>query len=720
MLFLIVFIFYEIIFALYTGNSMNSDNTGFILLFSLSFGCILTLLSSLSKKPLVNKIIRFVFLTIIPVIYMITFFVYCEFGVMYDLNTVVLGAGDAVTGFSQDIKKLIISVRGLSYILMMMLPCIMYALYVGFYKKARNVISSSIDKYFSKLNKDNILTGLDNVRIGKKSALVILGVAIISYALALVGIYANAANVSLYKDEYNYEAAVRRFGQATALRLEIKNNIFGDNDYSFGNSQMYQQDDTEIVKKQPVSDNSVSKNSVSDNSVSGNSVSANSVSENAISNNQSEEIVTTEITGTNQLDIDFESLMETASSKEKELDKYVSGLTGSSKNEYTGLFKGKNMIFITAEAFTAEVIDEELTPTLYRMATKGINFTDYYQISNAGTTGGEYSNIMGMLPSSGGASMKNTAKHLNYMTLGYQLNMLGYYGKAYHNNSYTYYDRHKTHNNLGYSEGFVGYGNGIEEYVSDKWPESDLEMMQGSMSEYINNQPFNIYYMSVSGHSLYDFNRNAMSQKHKDEVKELPYSSRVRGYIACQLELEAALTYMIDELEKAGIADDTVICVAADHYPYGLDSDGSNGTLGYLTELYGQRIDNTFIKNHNRLIIWSGCLEDREPIIVDDPTSSIDILPTLLNLFGVEYDSRLLPGRDVFSDALPLVYDLGYSWKTDKGTFVGGRFRPINEDVEIPDDYVKNVKAIVSDKIKYSKGVLNTDYYRHVFGNIEE
>ena len=75
--------------------------------------------------------------------------------------------------------------------------------------------------------------------------------------------------------------------------------------------------------------------------------------------------------------------------------------------------------------------------------------------------------MFGMLPTSGGMSFKKTANTYNYMTIGSQLNRLGYYGKAYHNNSYTYYSRNLTHINLGYSDGFMGYGNGMEAYVKN-------------------------------------------------------------------------------------------------------------------------------------------------------------------------------------------------------------------------------------------------------------
>ena len=380
------------------------------------------------------------------------------------------------------------------------------------------------------------------------------------------------------------------------------------------------------------------------------------------------------------------------------------------------MFEGKNLIFITAEAFTAECIDPTLTPTLYRLATKGINFTDYYQPASAGTTGGEYQNIFGLLPSYGGGSFNSTVNRENATTIFYQLNKLGYYGQAFHNNSYTYYNRNKTHANLGFSNGFMGYGNGIEKFVTHQWPQSDLEMIEGTLPMYIDEPNFCVYYMTVSGHGNYTKSSNRMTSKNWDRVAHLDVSDTVKGYFAANLELEYAVEALVSALEEKGIADDTVICIASDHFPYALDTDASLGQMKYLSELYGCDISNSLVRDHNRLILWCGSLEDEDPITVSSPTSSLDVLPTLLNLFGIPYDSRLYIGRDVFSDSEAIVFNTSYDWKTDLGTYLSstGKFTPANDKVVIPDGYVARIKAIVKNKVNFSRVVLDYDYYKAV------
>ena len=294
---------------------------------------------------------------------------------------------------------------------------------------------------------------------------------------------------------------------------------------------------------------------------------------------------------------------------------------------------------------------------------------------------------------------------------------------AFHNSTYTYYDRHETHTKLGYSGGYMGVGNGLEKLISPKWPASDLELMQETLPMYIDRQPFNAYYMTVSGHSVYDFGNNAMSRENKDAVdawceeRNLSYTEPVRAYIAANLELEKAVAYLVETLEEKGIADDTVICIAPDHFPYGLDSDASLGNMPYLSELYGYQVDTYEERDRSRAIIWCGTLEDSEPIIVDTPASSVDILPTLCNLFGVEWDSRLYVGRDVLSDALPLVFFGNYDWKTDLGHYSSTKntFTPTDENAVIPEDYVNQISSMVRNRMTFSKSVLSHDYYTHVY-----
>ena len=418
----------------------------------------------------------------------------------------------------------------------------------------------------------------------------------------------------------------------------------------------------------------------------------------------------------NVMDFDFAALADSEQNKRvASIHRYVDSVEPTMKNAYTGLFKGKNLIVITAEAFSKEVIDPVLTPTLYRLANEGICFTDFYQPMWGGSTSsGEFSVLSGLVSASGTNSIKESRQQDLFLSIGKQLQKEGYFSAAYHNHLYTFYDRDKTHTYYGYDT-FMGLHNGMEEGVKEVWPESDLEMMDFTVPLYIDQQPFSIYYMTVSGHCRYNYLGNKMSKKNYDVVKDLDYSETVKCYLACQLELEYAMESLVRQLEEAGIADDTLIVLTADHYPYGLENSSTWGnTKDYIAELYGYDPKNKIERDHNALIMWSGCLEGKN-IVIDTPTYSLDILPTISNLFGVEYDSRLLVGRDVFSDAEPIVLWYDYTWKTDKGSYnsENRKFTPA-EGVSVDDAYVERIKNIVSNKIFYSREVQNTDYFNYL------
>lgn len=424
----------------------------------------------------------------------------------------------------------------------------------------------------------------------------------------------------------------------------------------------------------------------------------------------------------NVCDIDFEQLAAQENDETfQEMDTYISQLTPSSQNEYTGLFEGKNLILICAEAFSDAVISKELTPTLYRMSHNGFYFSDYYQLTWGGSTStGEFSFLFGLVPTDGVNSIQDTIGHNNYYTLGNQLQRLGYYSQAYHNGSYTFYSRDLTHENLGYST-YLGTGNGLEDIAHQDYPNDEI-MMDTTFDTYVDKQPFSIYYMTVSGHSGYYAN-SAFVQEHLDTVLEKTngqYKDVVNYYLCYQLELEEALTTLIQNLEEAGIADDTVICMTADHYPYGLEDGIYGNTENYTENLYGHAINNKRDQDHNSLIIWSGCLENEYKDMVceiDTPTYSLDIVPTLSNLFGLDYDSRLLVGRDVFSNQTPIVIWNDYSWLSEKGYYSSSTGEFIcNEGMEVDSDYIDKMSLIAQNRINFSSQVLATDYYAHLFG----
>ena len=664
----LTFLYYELLLRIALGEPMFKYFF-YVLFFSLSAGFLFYSLCNLFKSRKAIRIASISVLTFFTLLFLIEFFCKQFFTFFMGLSVMFQSAGEMMRSYFGVAVNLVL--KSFHIVLLYFVPLVIYCLVF------KEPVSRRIPPFFSKL--------------------VPACLCVLCYGIAIIGVLCSSAGIvtsrEYYTSEFNITESSMRFGLVTGFRLDAQYLVFG--------TPKAKVPEIEPSQLLPVDDPENSSSIISS------------------------EVKPVEY-DYNIMDIDFDSLIANTSNETLlSMHKYFASQPGTKQNEYTGMFKGKNLIVITAEAFSHYVIDPVRTPTLYRLATKGIHFTNYYQPAwGVSTSDGEYSHLLGLVPKAGLNSMKASAENNLYFTLGNQTSRLGYLTLAYHNNSNTYYGRNLTHPNLGYSK-FIAMGSGLEG-IEKVWPRSDLQLMQNSVQDYINSdQPFSIYYMTVSGHAEYTWAGNMMAYRNKDTVADLPLSEPCQAYLACNMELEYAMKYLVEQLEAAGKADDTVIVLTADHYPYGLETESSDKTekYKYINELAGHTIDTNAELHKNALIIWSGCLEDQEPIEVTDPCYSLDILPTVSNLFGLEYDSRLLVGRDVFSDAAPLVLFRNYSCITDKGYYNASthEFQVASgvsfASEEEQENYIKNISNIVKNKVTYSKYILEEDYYDLLFGN---
>ncbi len=409
----------------------------------------------------------------------------------------------------------------------------------------------------------------------------------------------------------------------------------------------------------------------------------------------------------NKIDIDFESLIEKESnSTVKNMHKYFSSVVPSEKNKYTGLFKDKNLIFITAEAFDTIAIDKDITPTLYKMANNSYIFTNYYQpLYPVSTSDGEYMNLISLIPKEGVWSFYKSSKISMPMGFGTMFKNEGYTSYGFHNHTYKYYDRHLSHPNIGLS--YIGCGNGLEKKMNCKrWPNSDYEMIEATTDYYLNDEkPFATYYMTVSGHLNYNFYGNSMSARNKKKVKNLKYSDAIKAYYAAQIELDKAMELLLKKLEEKGVLDDTLIIMGPDHYPYGL-------TKKQMNEVSNIDRSDKFENYHTTLIMYNPSIEKT---VIDKTISGLDLLPTIYNLYGIEFDSRLLMGRDIFSDSEHIVILSDRSWITEAGRYnsVTRKFTKTTEE-EIDDNYIDRINSIVNNRFSMSALILDNNYYKKV------
>lgn len=644
-----------------TQNAFFRGTLVMVVLFSIATGLLLSLLVNLLHNRRLAQVLMLVVTALWTLLLCVEYCCRSYFKSYFSVGFICTMTGNVVTGFGSTIPGIV--AQRLPFIIAALLPLALCILL------RKRIVTEH--------------------RMSKWSLLFVTAVSVI---FLLIG--EGLARWGTYGDSYTYnfqtDAAVSQFGLHTAVRLEAEYALFGT--------------------PQPKLELPTQEDELDDPPA-----------------------ATTPVEyGYNALDIDFQALADSASdSTLRSMAQYFGSLTPSKKNEYTGLFQGKNLVLITAEAFSPWFISRELTPTLYKLTHEGFVCENYYQPGwGQSTTGGEYAVMTGLLPTWVGSNVSFYASANDDMpfALGNQLRALGYRTGAYHDNIYNYYNRDKTHPNLGYD--YQGVGNGLTVTEDGSWPYSDLEMVQNTIGDYIDGYvsdgtPFHVYYMTVSGHGSYGWG-HAMAAKNRAKAQAAypNASTQVQSYVAANLELENALTYLLEQLEAAGIAEDTVICMSADHYPYLL----AEPETDYYNELRGVvDSERDTDRYRNALVLWCGGMENA--VTVTEPCSAVDIVPTLSNLFGLEYDSRLLSGRDVLdkdynagsaSGSIPLVIlptSSGNSWATAAGVFEATtRTFNARPGVTVEEDYVSRVNNIVALQYNYAQQLIARDYYRVALG----
>ena len=634
----IIFMYLELVFRLFTDNSIFNISLLYISLYNLFLAILISFLVSFGNNK-INKIIFFICLGIICFLYGLELCVFKMFGFYFDLS--LFGATDQVlTFYSDGIKVVLQNIVGIIFIF---LPFIILLIF---------------NKYFAIR------------KIDWKYSLIKLGASVIVFIIFLLCLNINKNNINSAQELYyrvnNNELNIKMFGVLNSLRIDFKRSIFGY--------------DIEI----DILDNDHN---------------------NLDNNDENEEEIKYEY---NNLDINFDNLIANESNSTiKTMHEYFKNETGTLQNAYTKYFEGKNLILFMAESFNEIAVREDLTPTLYKLVNSGFKFNNFYTPTISSTIGGEFQELTGLVAASGFLSPWKSGENYFPFGLATAFQDLGYNTFAYHNHTYTFQSRNKYLAALGF-DNYLGCRNGLEDRINcNQWPESDVEMIKTTFADYKNSEePFMVYYVTVSGHGDYGFNYSAMARKHKDEVANLNYNEKPLAYLAAQIELDKALELLIENLEENDLLEDTVIALVGDHYPYYLSLDEVNEIASY-------KKDSVIEINRSNFILWNS---EMETVKVDKVGSQIDVLPTIYNLFGVKYDSRLIIGKDILSTEPGLAIFGNSSWVSDKGSYFASTNKFVLKDEEVDEEYIKYMNKVVSNKITMSKYIMTYDYYRKVLG----
>lgn len=390
----------------------------------------------------------------------------------------------------------------------------------------------------------------------------------------------------------------------------------------------------------------------------------------------------------------------------KNLNNYFMSRSITDKNEYTGMFEGKNLIVIMMESVNNILLEEEYYPNFAKIMKNGWYWENAYSPRNSCSTGNNEMTGMISLFSVYRTCTANVYKNNEYEQSIFGLfNDKNYTTTSYHNYTEKYYFRSQIHKNMGSSKYYgvsdlgIPYDNQYKE-----WP-SDVTLMQKSSEIFTQNSPFMAWVTTVSPHQPY-YSDSELSKIYSDTFKEAGYSSNVRRYMSKLKVMDDSLGELLKILENKGILDDTVIVLYADHYPYGLTNSQIKEVLGPDISKYNE-VDRT------PFVIYNSGME---PKIFTEYTSYVNIVPTIANLFNLDYDPRHYMGTDLLSkDYENKVVFADGSWQTPIGFYYASTGRmSYFTDARYTNEEIVAINSNVSNMIKYSNLAIKTNYFEHL------
>ena len=358
------------------------------------------------------------------------------------------------------------------------------------------------------------------------------------------------------------------------------------------------------------------------------------------------------------------------------------------------------------------IINKEDYPNFYKMYSEGWHWENNYSPRNSCSTGNnEMSGMISLY------SIYNTCTANNFKNNTYYESIFGLFNRSNYNtfsaHDYVahYYDRNTIHTNMGSMKYYDVEDLGISYSSQYKNWASDEDFMTKILDVIKNNDSDNFmaWLTTVSSHQPYYYS-STEGDKYLDLYKDLDLRIDLKRYKSKLKILDNALGILLDGLESQGILDDTVIVMYGDHYPYGLSTSTINTVLDYDTSV-------DFENERVPFVIYNSKLESKT---FKEYTSYINLLPTIANLFGIDYDPRLYVGSDILSDDYKsLVVFADGSWKNEvayynasKGTveYFGDKVYTLEE--------VQEINQRVDTKMKMSSLAIKNNYFNYLYSNL--
>ena len=383
-------------------------------------------------------------------------------------------------------------------------------------------------------------------------------------------------------------------------------------------------------------------------------------------------------------------------------------------NKYTGKYKDNNLIIVQLEGIDNWLITEEDTPTLYKMMNNGINFTNHYSYYNGGgsTFNSEFAVNTGFITP---LSYTQNAYTFNKNTFPYSLAHLfkneGYTVNAFHMNTSEYYSRGVNYKNWGYDNyyGLVDLGTYKDDsYVLDR----ELILNETFKEKMFENEKFVNYIITYTNHMPFTTEKgNCRKLLKLDYLSENNLEELPKDYVYPEMteescarrqakETDYMMELLLNELTERNLLDNTTIVVFTDHYLYTL----SDQTI---LDKY-KETDNNLI-NHTPFFIWHN---NKDKKTIKEVTSQLNVLPTVLNLYGIDHNSNYYIGTDALDNNYHgSVFFSDYSWY-DGSIYVDGGI--IIKGKEIDSLLLEDKNYYINYLIKKNDLTLKYNYFKQI------
>lgn len=376
----------------------------------------------------------------------------------------------------------------------------------------------------------------------------------------------------------------------------------------------------------------------------------------------------------------------------------------------TGAFAGKNLIFIMMESMDDWLVTPEYMPNLYRLEQEGVYFRNYYApiFLAAATFNSEFTANTGMIAPEYQVRNSYYTEHALPYSLANLFRDAGYRARSYHAANPNIYNRGQIHLNFGY-ESYSDYGDlGMDDYMLDS------QLLRG-YDQIVSDEPFFSFIITYSGHGPYTTEQQNISEPHLDRARAVidystvPYTTEAQKEeytraVAQAMETDAFIGGLRERLEADGHAEDTALMLFTDHYcKYFSDTE--------LIEAIKGETDRNMLSNVP-FVIWT---EGITPQVSEKYVSTMDIAPTIVDLFSLDADLRYYIGNDMFGQDGGVVYFRNYAWYDGK-TYDTGNDASTNPAVLAMREQVREQIDISQDTFRYDyfaylqrRGILNPD-----------